>query len=422
MSSVECLRGFINERLTAAAEEIFGVFQKTIVEYEEEIDRQRKLLDVVWKPEIKLHRIELPQQDVCMEDKVLADQLLCNQERNSSLDQEEPEPPQIKEEQEELCSSQEGEQLVLKQETDTSMLIPPYEESDHQLLSHNSNVAESQDQEGGKHGDSGSTTAAEPEPKKRLKGHGGKNPYKCDTCGKMFKYNCDLNLHLRVHTGEKPYLCNTCGKRFSQRSTLYSHKRLHTGWKPYHCNTCGMRFCWSSQMKRHMKIHEGENVLTSSLDQEEPEPPQIKEEQEELCSSQEGEQLALKQETDTSMLIPPYEESDHSEPELESDHSEPELGSDPQLLSHNSHVAESQDQEGGKHGDSGSTSTAEPEPEKRHWKSHCDAHTAQKGFKCGTCGAVLSISPNLLCTRGSTQVKSHSLATLVGQDSLRDQH
>ena len=57
MSSVECLRGFINERLTAAAEEIFGVFQKIIVEYEEEIDRQRKLLDVVCKPEIKLYRI-----------------------------------------------------------------------------------------------------------------------------------------------------------------------------------------------------------------------------------------------------------------------------------------------------------------------------------------------------------------------------
>ena len=57
MSSVECLRGFINERLTAAAEEIFGVFQKTIVEYEEEIDRQRKLLDVVWKPEMKLLRM-----------------------------------------------------------------------------------------------------------------------------------------------------------------------------------------------------------------------------------------------------------------------------------------------------------------------------------------------------------------------------
>ena len=52
MSSVEFLREFVIERLSTAAEEIFGVFQKTIVEYEEEIKRQRRLLDVVLKPEI----------------------------------------------------------------------------------------------------------------------------------------------------------------------------------------------------------------------------------------------------------------------------------------------------------------------------------------------------------------------------------
>ena len=74
---------------------------------------------------------ELPQQHVCKEEEVLADQQLCNQERNSSLDQEDPEPPEIKEEQEELCTSQEGEQLVVKVETDTVMLTPAYEESDH---------------------------------------------------------------------------------------------------------------------------------------------------------------------------------------------------------------------------------------------------------------------------------------------------
>ncbi|XP_045890119.1 uncharacterized protein LOC123959851 [Micropterus dolomieu] len=171
VSSVEFLREFVNERLTAA-EEIFGVFRKTVLEYEEVIDRQRRLLDIAWKPEIQLNRTELPQQHVCKEEEVLADQQLCIQERNSSLDQEDPEPPQIKEEQEELCSSQEGEQLVLKQETDVFMWIPAYEESDdsepepnrdHQLLSHSSHVAESQDQARGKHENSGSTRDAEPE-------------------------------------------------------------------------------------------------------------------------------------------------------------------------------------------------------------------------------------------------------------------
>lgn len=53
MSSVEYLRDFINRRLAAAAEEIFGVFRKTIVEYEEEINRQRRLLKIVCKSEMK---------------------------------------------------------------------------------------------------------------------------------------------------------------------------------------------------------------------------------------------------------------------------------------------------------------------------------------------------------------------------------
>ncbi|XP_063317334.1 uncharacterized protein LOC134616396 isoform X2 [Pelmatolapia mariae] len=59
MPSVQSLREFINERLTAAAEQIFLEFEKTIVQYEEEIDRQRRLLDITWKPQIKLHRTAL---------------------------------------------------------------------------------------------------------------------------------------------------------------------------------------------------------------------------------------------------------------------------------------------------------------------------------------------------------------------------
>lgn len=57
MSPGQSLREFINERLTAAAEEIFGAFEETIVQYEEEIDRQRKLLDTILKPETNSSRI-----------------------------------------------------------------------------------------------------------------------------------------------------------------------------------------------------------------------------------------------------------------------------------------------------------------------------------------------------------------------------
>lgn len=56
MSSVRSWRTFVGERLAAAAEEIVGVFEETLSVYEEEVSRQRRLLDVVLKPEIRLHR------------------------------------------------------------------------------------------------------------------------------------------------------------------------------------------------------------------------------------------------------------------------------------------------------------------------------------------------------------------------------
>ncbi|XP_044233425.1 zinc finger protein 347-like [Thunnus albacares] len=324
MSSVQCLREFINERLTAAAEEIFRVFQKTIVDYEEEIDRQRRLLDIVWKPAIILNRIELPQHHVCEEEEVLSNQHLCNQERTSSLDQEDPEPPQIKEEQEELCTSLEGEQLVLKQETETFMLTPTCEESDNggdqtldlspdetqsaaekehvvsrsikssvitepnsddQLLSHNSHVAESQDHKGGKHRDSGSTRNTGTTLQKRHHNsnrhtdsehnstmikmnnntYNSEKSFKCDACGKAFKYMSKLRRHLTIHTGEKPKTCETCGRDFRFNSGLLAHMRTHTGEKPYLCNTCGKRFCKSSNLIKHERIHTDERPYPCNI-------------------------------------------------------------------------------------------------------------------------------------------------------------
>nr|XP_020496269.1 uncharacterized protein LOC109989011 [Labrus bergylta] len=126
MSKVQTLRSFVNQRLTAAAEEIFDLFERTIAEYEEEIcrskeenERQHRLLDAVFKPEVRLHRYEV-QQLLSGEEEVPSEQ----QERSSSLDQEDsPEPPHIKEDREELWSSQEGEQLQGAEEADISMFV-----------------------------------------------------------------------------------------------------------------------------------------------------------------------------------------------------------------------------------------------------------------------------------------------------------
>ena len=51
------------QRLTAAAEDIFALFEKTIAEHEEELSlskeenkRLQKLLDAVLQPQLRIHR------------------------------------------------------------------------------------------------------------------------------------------------------------------------------------------------------------------------------------------------------------------------------------------------------------------------------------------------------------------------------
>lgn len=62
-----------------------------------------------------------------------------------------------------------------------------------------------------------------------VKTHTGEYKYKCEYCDKEFMLAEYYNRHLRVHTKEKPYQCDVCDKSFSQSNTLIQHKRIHTG-------------------------------------------------------------------------------------------------------------------------------------------------------------------------------------------------
>ncbi|KAK2837907.1 hypothetical protein Q5P01_015119 [Channa striata] len=129
MNSMESLRKFIDERLTSAAEEIIGVLEQTLSAYEEEMSRQRKLLDVVLQPEIRLHRTDLPQLSVYKEEAEFhLEQQLCNQESDTNLAQKNPEGPELKDKQYRVPTSLEQEQLVLKQEENFKLTC---EESSH---------------------------------------------------------------------------------------------------------------------------------------------------------------------------------------------------------------------------------------------------------------------------------------------------
>ncbi|KAF7646445.1 hypothetical protein LDENG_00187600 [Lucifuga dentata] len=93
---------------------------------------------------------------------------------------------------------------------------------------------------------------------------GGRNPFSCSVCGKIFNYSGNLKKHMRIHTGEKPFSCPTYGKSFSRSEILKPHMRIHTGEKPFSCSLCGKYFTEHGSLKRHQRIHTGEKPFICS--------------------------------------------------------------------------------------------------------------------------------------------------------------
>ncbi|XP_041740108.1 gastrula zinc finger protein XlCGF57.1-like [Coregonus clupeaformis] len=122
MSKLELFNAYLTERLTAAAMEITSAVERTITDYQEEISRSKEenerlrlLLD--FKPHLQLltkdtHQLTLP---VSVDD-VPPEQQHCEQE-------EDPEPTQIKDEQEEFCRTSQEEEQLQGQESDTKDFI-----------------------------------------------------------------------------------------------------------------------------------------------------------------------------------------------------------------------------------------------------------------------------------------------------------
>ncbi|KAM4625967.1 uncharacterized protein ACJ7VT_004269 [Polymixia lowei] len=319
MTKLELLNVFLNDRLTAAADDIFRAIRDTVVEYQSEIlrskeenERLKRLLNIAVQ-RLLLH--PEPYSIQSQEDGQSSEPQPCEDEWRSSLGQEDPEPPpppppQIKEESELgviqkdytqkgrisfSVSEENGGQLqqpprshfkptqtVRSRESVSPPIILSQEdvkvESDRedqrtcqQTTSLTSSLAVYSKFTAAQSDTDVSTAHIDRIQKmedipgyegQQAKGTAHSNEKQSTHVLRIKNVRSLKQPQLRsshqAQSMQKGHCCKECGKRFSFACQLEVHMRWHTKEKPYSCAVCRKSFTTVSMLKRHHRIHTGE--------------------------------------------------------------------------------------------------------------------------------------------------------------------
>ncbi|XP_061894437.1 zinc finger protein 32-like isoform X1 [Entelurus aequoreus] len=257
MCQIQKLRDLVDQRLNAAVEEIFGVFKRIIAEYEEELSRTKEQLDAVKSLDYGFHKAaDVLQVSIKTEEEEVSSE---EQEWSFSVEQEELEPPHIKEEEEEPWQQLQWLGEADDEDEPQSLLFHHSQwEADRggELLIHQITTEDDEEHCEDINSEPGSLFAPLSDLDDMMSDSSETADHSDDTPLKSMK-GSKGDRHLNV---DQHFECSQCGKTFGQKGYLIRHMITHSGKKPFSCPFCAKRFFFKEYLTRHMTVHKKEHA------------------------------------------------------------------------------------------------------------------------------------------------------------------